>query len=92
MRPPAHQLDERKGRSRAELLLLFRIFPRNFQGTTEERGRVEEKIAEMGRVSRLKIMERHKVPKRGKKKRQRCQGKMFSCVLERRGKRGLSVV
>lgn len=67
MRPPAHQLDERKGRSRAELLRLYRIFPRNFQGTTEERRRIEEKIAEMGRVSRLKIKERHKAPKREKK-------------------------
>lgn len=88
MRPPAHQLDERKGRSRAELLRLFRIFPQNFTGTTEERGRIEEKIAEMGRVSRLKIKERHKAPKREKKKMSEMpRENVLLCIREKREKR-----
>lgn len=95
-RPPANQPAwggggrRKKGGKREELLLFFRIFMRNFQGTRNERGRVEEKNVETGRVSGLKIKERNKVPRR--KKHQRCQGKMFSCVLERRRERSLSNV
>lgn len=73
---------EEAGRQ-AELLLLFRIFAQNFQETTDKK---REGRRDTGRVSRLKIKERNKVPKR-ERTSEMLRENVLLCIREKRKKK-----